>query len=288
MLAPIRSKKYLYFLLKTNKEELNSIFNNLDDYYVPFNEPKRNKDGTIRLRNGKPEIRKLYPSTGRLKELQQKIKINILRKFDFPPHIQGGVKEKTNITNANIHKGKKYFFTTDIRNFFPSITYNDVYKMFVSLGFSADVSSLLTKLTTYRFQVPQGISTSTYITNLVSLAVDMELLELCKSQEINYTRFIDDLSFSSKKDFSSEIPEILNIIQRNKLRIHQRKTFYKIGPTLITGILVKNNSLKASKEIFSKLDNSSGLRKKSLITYIDRINNFSKKNISKKRKSKSN
>ncbi len=277
MLGPIRSKNHLYYLLNTSKEELNTILKNLEDYYTPFEKIKKNKDGTIRLKNGEPETREFYPSIDRLKELQQKIKLKILRKFEFPPHIQGGVKGKDNITNASTHKGKKYFFTTDIKQFFPSICYKYVYNMFISFGFSADVSSVLTKLTTYKFQVPQGIPTSTYITNLVSLPVDKELLELCKSHDINYTRFIDDLSFSSKKDFSYVIPEILDIVQRNNLRINQRKTFYKVGPTLITGILVKNNSLKASKEIFSKLDKSTGAKKKSLINYIGRIKQSSKK-----------
>ena len=275
-MVPIKSKNHLYFLLGTNKAELKEILENLTEFYTPYTKTKRNKDGSIKFRNGKMEIREFCPSIGRLKELQQKIKIKILKNFDFPEHIQGGIKGRSNISNAFTHKGKKYFFSTDIRNFFPSIKYKAVYNMYISFGFSADVSSLLTKLTTYKYKVPQGIPTSTYITNLVSVPIDKKLLELCNKNEINYTRYIDDLSFSSKRDFLSLVSQIIDIIQKYKLRINQRKTFYKIGPTIITGVLVKNNILKASKEIFVKLDGSEGAKKRSLENYIERIHKATK------------
>lgn len=268
----VKSKKHLYILLGTNKEELNHILGNLDNYYAPYPKYKKNKDGTIKYKNGVAQKRDISPSLDRLKEIQKRIKNNILKQYDFPDFIQGGVRGKDNISNGETHKGNKYFFNTDLKKFFPSIKYKTVYNTFIELGFSADVSSILTKLTTYKGCIPQGIPTSTYITNLATLPLDNELLAFCKFHNIKYTRYVDDLAFSSKIDFKNFLSEILAIIKDNNLSISQRKTFYKIGPTDITGIEVRNNVLRPSKSILAKYNKTTDeIKKRSLEVYISRI-----------------
>ena len=268
----IKSLKHLYFILKTNKKELDEVLGNLNKYYRPYCKPKRKKDGNLKMKNGKVETREICPSTGVLKEIQKRIKTRILKKFEFQDYIQGGVKGKDNISNAKIHQGNKYFFTTDLRNFFPSVKYNDVYEMFICNGFSADVSSILTKLTTYKYSVPQGIPTSTYITNLVAIPLDKELIDIGKCNGIKYTRYVDDLSFSSRKDFRNLIPQIINTIDANKLKISYRKTKYKIGPTEITGIEVRNNLIKPSIDVRNKFEKAEDEKtKSSLRIYMERI-----------------
>lgn len=237
---------------------------------------KKNKDGTVRKKNGIVETRKICPSIGRLKEIQNRIKTQILRKYEFQDFVQGGVKGKDNISNAAVHKGNKYFFTTDLRDFSPSVNNRDVYKVFVENGFSTDVSSVITKLTTYKGNVPQGIPTSTYITNLAALPIDLDLLKLCAENGIKYSRFVDDLSFSSKKDFQDLLPQIIQIITSNGLRINYRKTRYKIGPTDITGIEVRNNIIRAGSDVRTKYETSADEKKKqSLKIYIERIKKVS-------------
>lgn len=281
MLA-VKSLNHLYYLLQTNKKELEEILTNIDNYYKPYQKPKINKDGTLRLKRGVVEMRKICPSFGRLKEIQNRIKTQILRKFEFQDFIQGGVKGKDNISNANAHKGNKYYFSTDLKDFFPSINNKDVYQTFIMNGFSADVSSIITRLTTYKGNVPQGIPTSTHITNLVALPLDLELIYVCQKNEIKYTRFIDDLNFSSKKDFRLFLSEIIRIINSQLFKINHRKTKYKIGPTEITGIEVRNNIIKASKNVSEKYELSiSAKRKQSLKNYIERIKKVSTKEYRK-------
>lgn len=273
-MLPIKSLNHLFFLLKTNKKEIDRILSDMDKFYDPFKIPKKNKDGTYKIKMGKLEARNICPSKGRLKEIQNKIKVQILSKYEFQDHVQGGVKGKDNITNAKVHKGNKYFFVTDLKDFFPSISSNAVYKTFIQNGFSADVSSLITKLTTYRGNVPQGIPTSTYITNLTTLPIDFELLKLCVPYKIKYTRFVDDLSFSSKNNFQDMTLDILKIIMAKGMRISHRKTQYKIGPTEITGIEVRNNIMKANKEVRMKFEKTNDDKsKQGLGIYINRIKN---------------
>src|SRR5690606_10788268 len=107
----------------------------------------------------------------------KRIQKNILLKIDLPNYAFGAVKGKDNVDNAKQHQGKKYKFTTDLKDFFPSITNKAVNEMFVSQGFSHKVSGLLTKLTTYKGKIPQGAPTSSTLANLVFIKTGDILLE---------------------------------------------------------------------------------------------------------------
>lgn len=234
---------------------------------------KENPDGSPKMKNGEIQYRTLYPSTGLLKTVQESIKDRILSKIGLPPHIQGGVKKKNNITNAKRHQGKKYHFRTDLSGFYPSVRYKMVYDMFIRNGFSPDVSRLLTQLTTYKGELPQGTPTSTHIANLVSLPIDFQLIDFCSNRGITYTRFVDDLSFSSAKDFQAITHEIISIITSRGFSINHKKTFYKVGRTLTTGIWVKNNSLDARDDQKKRLvdPDLTESQRKGIENYIKRV-----------------
>lgn len=271
----IRKPQHLYKLLKVKEEEVGSILNKIDSYYYTKVESKLDKNGNPIIKNGKEVSRVLTPSKGKLKHIQSLIKGRILRSFDFPEFIQGGVRGKDNISNAKRHKGMKYHFVSDIKDFFPFVTNKMIYNMFVQNGFSPDVSSLLTKLTTFDGHLPQGTPTSTYLANLVALPLDYSIIEYCNNMNIIYTRFVDDLSFSSSYDFKQNIPDIKSIVKSFGFHMHSsnKKTHYKVGPIIITGVRTKNNCLRAPKEKLTKLEreNLSPLSRKGLLNYINRI-----------------
>ncbi len=274
----VKSKKHLSFLLGYPYARLLAICSEINDYYYEKIEIKRDKQGIIKVdKNGIPLTRVLLPSKGILKTLQSKIKNRILSEILFPFHIQGGVKKRDNITNARLHIGKNYHFCTDIKDFFPTISSNIVYKMFLENQFSSDIARILTKLTTFRFQVPQGAPTSTHLANLVFMMVDKKIIEYCSGKSITYTRFVDDLTFSSEKDFKKYTYRILKIIEDHGYKISNKKTFYKIGPTEITGVITKNNVLDLSDSFVQKVKSakkdSDGKKYNSLINYYVRVNN---------------
>jgi RNA-directed DNA polymerase len=273
----ILNLKNLAYTLKCRctSTELEKITSQIDNYY------KRKEDIKIDS-NGKDKIRILYPSLGRLKEIQERINSQILAKIDLPNFLFGGVKGKTNILNANEHKGKKYKFTTDLKKYFPSISWHLVYGMFLEYGFSPDVSRLLTKLTTYKGMLPQGSPTSTSIANLVFIPVDIEINNFCKGNKITYTRFVDDLSMSSPTDFKECTNYILDFIRKANFRINHSKTSYGTKAS-VTGIDVGNNSLKATKKFLERLSNSTELSenqlqgRKAYLKRIKKINNAGRK-----------
>jgi RNA-directed DNA polymerase len=84
----------------------------------------------------------------------------------------------------------------DIKSCFPSITVQKVRRVFEDIGFSGEALSILTKLTTWDFQLPQGPPTSPAIANLALANLDRRQLGVAKQHGFTYTRFVDDMSAS--------------------------------------------------------------------------------------------
>ena len=251
----INTPKHLAFTLKVDIKEINSILNNLDNFYREKIEIKKDKFGKPKLDSkGEPKKRIINPSTKRLKIIQTRIHRNILNKIELPSYAFGAVKGKDNVSNAKQHQGKKYKFTTDLKDFFPSITNKAVFKMFVSQGFSPEVSRLLTKLTTYKGRIPQGAPTSSTLANLVFIKTGDILQKFAKENNATFTSFVDDMTFSSAKDFKNNIPQILEIIT-NDYKISHKKTNYSRNPN-ITGLHPMNNHLKLPTSFTSKLEST--------------------------------
>ncbi len=251
----VRSKKHLEKLLRCPWAELKKISSQPDNYYYKKEEFKTDKDGHQKYdKHGQPRVRTMYPSKGRLKNLHKIIKGAILSKIELPENIYGGIKGRDSVLNAKVHQGNHYKFCTDIKDFFPSITSPMVYKSLIKQGFSYDVSSMLTKLITYKDHVPQGTPTSTHIANVVLLEIDNKIIEYCREHRITYTRYVDDLAFSSQYDFKSRTHKIIEIIKSQGFRISHKKTMYAVGSMVLTGVWVRNNSLGVTDGMKDKLN----------------------------------
>jgi len=254
--------------------------NSIDNYYDEWvekkidrktGEYKKYKDGTIKERV-------IRPSRGEVKVIQTRIKDRILSKIELPSNVHGGVKKRSNISNAKPHQGKKYQFTTDLQNFYPSISSKRVYETLVALGYSSHFSRLVTKLTTWKYELPQGTPTSTHMANLVFLKTDVALIEFCNTLGITYTRYVDDLTFSSQQDFKPHLNTILEIVQSGGFNINYRKTKYK-GEQNITGIDVFLHKVDAPQTIIERAvqEQASGSTIKPLTNYLNNIRKTNRK-----------
>lgn len=236
--------------------------------------PKKDKNGNIKTRI-------VRESKGIIKEIQGRISSRILKYIKLPSNIKGGVKGESNITNARFHKGNRYIFTTDLENFFPSIKVGKVYKTLLGLGFNKLTTHYITRFSTWKGEVPQGIKTSSYIANLIFLETDYKLIKFCEKNNIKYTRFVDDLTFSSQIDFRNKLKEILDIIKQSRLRINWRKTKYE-GRQIVTGILLNPSRIIAPKSILDKVEQEKSLPEGSAKPYTIYKENIDKINYSKK------
>lgn len=227
-------------------------------------------------RNGQIKTRLIEPSNDLLKEIQNRIKVELLTPLlesnQLIKYLYGGIKGKSNIENAKVHQGKKYHLCTDLSNFFPSISCKRVYGMFMENGYSSKNANLLTKLTTIDNHLPQGTPTSTHIANLVFLTVDSKLIDFCDKNKLVYTRFVDDLTFSSEKDFKDLTFKILDILKDSFYKYSHKKTFYSDNPVEVTGIVVKQNEIDVTDDYKSRdLSDSSPMSKIGYYNYMKRV-----------------
>ncbi len=276
-----RNKLFLPSIIGETKSDLDKIIQEIDTHYNEWIEPKTdNKTGQFKTYlDGTIKERIIRPSKTRLKKIQSKIKDRILSDIKLPNNVHGGVKKKSNISNAKPHQGKKYIFTTDLKDFYPSIKAKKIHRAFIELGFNKQFAFYITKLTTWKGELPQGTPTSTHISNIIFLETDYKLIKICEEQGIIYTRYIDDLTFSSQKDFQDLIPIFLKIVQESGLKISRRKTFYN-GNQNVTGINIFLNKIDAPEKIILKANEEEVLGKK-IKPYSNYLNNIRKTNKNK-------
>jgi RNA-directed DNA polymerase len=274
--------KRLCHILGFNQKQISFVVDNIDANYKEWSKKKIDKKtGEVKkYKDGTEKNRFFRDPSKLLKCIQGRIKDNILAPIKLPKTVHGGVKKRSNITNAKPHQGNKYIFSTDIQEFYPNITSQRVYDTFLELNFSKHFSHWLTNLTTWKYELPQGTPTSTHIANLVFLKTDLKLIDLCNKNGITYTRYIDDLTFSSQKDFRTSLNNILDIVTSNDFKLNYRKTEYS-GNQTITGIDVFLNKIDAPKKIIEKskieIDTNSEIK-----PFTNYLNNIRKTNVKKK------
>ncbi len=275
-------------VLRTNIDRLDYILTHVDKFYKEFKQPKQDKFGNPKINKpqyvkafGQYQARTINPPKEELKSVQKRINSYLNENVSMPEYAFGGIKGKDNIQNAKYHKGQKYVFQTDLKDFYPFITCKMVYRMFVRIGFSADVSSILTKLTTYKGHLPQGAPTSTTIANLVFEPTGRKLQKLANENKLRFTTFVDDVTMSSQFQFKCLTPLAIQILEEDGYRISQNKTTYKSGITEITGVKMTNNSMTTTSKFNLKYKNADNMpvsTKTGMEQYKNRIKNIARKN----------
>ena len=271
-------KKFCH-IIGFKQSEIMNLLTSIDQNYKEWSEVKEDKTGKAKTYlDGTIKTRTFRNPSQLLKVVQKRIKNNIIDKIQLPDNVHGGVKKRSNITNAKAHQGNKYLFETDLQEFYPNINMNRIYQTFNNLGYSTHISHWLTTLTTRKNELPQGSPTSTGISNLVFVQTDNKLIKLCKEHNITYTRYVDDLTFSSQQDFGHLVAEILNTVINDNFKISRRKTNYK-GEQTVTGIKVLLNKIDAPQKILdkAKFEADSKAEIKPYTNYRDNIRKTNKK-----------
>ncbi|MFL1662957.1 retron Ec67 family RNA-directed DNA polymerase/endonuclease [Bacillus cereus] len=217
----------------------------IDNLYTSFEIPKKN--GGVRHINAPLED---------LKDIQRKL---VLSLWAHQKHIweESGKtldvshafqKEKSIITNAQIHRNKRFVLNIDLENFFESFHFGRVRGFFEkdkNFLLPKKVATIIAQLTCYEGHLPQGAPSSPIITNLICNILDMKLLKLSKKYKLNYTRYADDLTFSTNnKHFldqqSDFYEELSKIIERAGFKINEKKTRlqFRNSKQEVTGLVV--------------------------------------------------
>lgn len=205
----------------------------------------------------KGKNRLLSVPSDQLKNFQKAILKNILI-FDFPVYVQGGISGRSIVKNANFHKQKNWVACLDIHKFFPSVHYSKVRDVFINLGCSNDIATVLTHFTTYNYELPQGAPTSPVIANLILYNFDVRVSNLCKTKRLQYSRYFDDVTISGNKKLDSTCSKVVKIAKDEGFNIptDNPKKFnkmYKSSPQIVTGLIVNGKKLKPNDDFISDL-----------------------------------
>ena len=189
-----------------------------------------------------------------LKIVQRWILDNILENLHVSQYAMGFCKNKSIVTNAKNHLGKACVINVDLKDFFPSITQKQIFNIFYYYGYTIGVSYMLSRLCTCESRLPQGAPTSPYLSNIVCLKLDKRLSELSKRFEAEYTRYADDITFSSDSDISNILPIVKEIIIDEGFQLNEKKTrvLFKHQKQEVTGLLVNGNRIRVNKKYIKK------------------------------------
>ncbi|MGI6125075.1 MAG: reverse transcriptase family protein [Acetivibrionales bacterium] len=166
----------------------------------------------------------------------------VLDRIELPDYLHGGRKGCSVITNAAIHIGQAAVLNFDIQDFFPSIHYTRVYRLFAGLGCSPDIASILTRLTTYGGCVPHGSPTSTVVANLCIVPLAKRIKALATKHSSQFTQFVDDGIVSGPAYLEKLRKLIDRIIKQEGFtsspKPHKRQTKYRHEEQVVTGVKV--------------------------------------------------
>jgi RNA-directed DNA polymerase len=163
--------------------------------------------------------------------------------FGFVINPDKSIKKCNIADNASVHTHQKWVLNLDLKDFFPSIQAHQIKALFSSdlFNYSAEIATALSLLTTYDGKLPTGAPTSPVLSNFICIKLDHALLDFCVANEIKYSRYADDLTFSSQSNFNEEtIQSIKLIIAEHQFLLNDKKTRLKSAnrKQTVTGLVV--------------------------------------------------
>ena len=228
----IYDQQHFFQLVGYDEEYVIAIANQSEYFYKKYSIPKRNGDRRI--------IHEPLPS---LKEIQTWILEYILNpgaKTYVSPVAKAYMPKQSVRDNARFHKGQKYVLCLDLKDFFGSISFRQVHSIFRNMGYSKSLSVLLSNICVLDNSLPQGAPTSPMLSNMVFKYYDDKIFDYCKSRNIRYTRYADDLTFSGDFNCKEVISFIRKLLSKTSFSINDDKTkFVSRGNRQeVTGVVV--------------------------------------------------
>ncbi|MDJ0597653.1 MAG: reverse transcriptase domain-containing protein [Crocosphaera sp.] len=161
-----------------------------DKAYTTFKIPK--KSGGHRLIT--------TPQTS-LKIIQHKLNQVLSSVYKVKPSVHGFAIQKSIVTNAKRHLKQRYILNLEDQDFFPSINFGRVRGLFIAQPYNCtkEVATILAQICCYNNQLPQGAPTSPIISNMICARLDSQLQKLAKKYRCIYTRYADDITFSTSR-----------------------------------------------------------------------------------------
>lgn len=160
---------------------------------------------------------------------------------------------------AKIHCGKKWILKLDIKNFYGSVPYEyleQVVKNTCKRIKNADVNYYL-MITTLDSKLQTGAPTSAHIANACFTLVDKRIQAYCNAIGVDYSRYMDDMTFSADDKFLLNMIEefVQKTLKNFGYKLNDKKTKYISDNKQqnVLGLVVNNDTVRLPKEFRRKL-----------------------------------
>lgn len=121
----------------------------------------------------------------------------------------GFQKKRTIVSNAEVHRRRRFVFNIDLEDFFGTLNFGRVRGFFIhdkAFALEPSVATVIAQIACHENALPQGSPCSPVISNFIGNILDVRLLALARDARCTYTRYADDLTFSTNKElFPTEI-----------------------------------------------------------------------------------
>lgn len=217
--------------------------------------PEEKKYKTFEIPKNLGGTRKICAPVTTLKIIQRKLN-QVLQNIYKPRNAAHSyIHDKNILSNASEHSPNVLVFNVDLKDFFPSIHLGRVIGLFKhsSFNFTPIVANTLAQICCFNGTLPQGAPTSPIISNMICARMDKELSKLSHKYDCVYTRYADDITFSTLEgsfptaivkfntDGQLEVgDEFREIIGANTFEINRDKVKLrnKYSRQLVTGLVV--------------------------------------------------
>ena len=195
--------------------------------------------------------------------------------YEPSAHTMGFVPGKSIVDNAKAHVGMHYVFNIDLKDFFPSIEVQRIAARLQVKPFCFHwkaawaIAGLCTMRVLqdgtqpeekkYKYVLPQGSPASPVITNLMCDKLDFLLSGLAKRFGLRYTRYADDITFSSLHNVYQEgsefRQELERIITEQGFTMNPKKTRLNIigSRQEVTGLTVSKDKVNVTRKYIKDL-----------------------------------
>ena len=216
--------------------------------------PRRYKVYTIPKRRP-GEFRTIAQPAREVKRIQYWVMENVLRKLPVHPAARA-YRQGANIAdNASAHAGNAYLLKMDFATFFPSLRAQDLrfYWARNEVAFEGDLERLC-KILFWKprgekgLRLSIGAPSSPLLSNILLYGFDSAVAAKCAEEEVAYTRYSDDLTFSCDRRgvlrrIEAMVGEVCDQIESPRLRVNKAKTVHSSRKhrRRVTGLILTND-----------------------------------------------
>lgn len=208
--------------------------------YYRMEQPKR--DGSVR---------EIFAPHWPLANIQRKIALLLEEIYRPSPRASGFIAKRGIKRNAEFHVGKRLILNFDLKDFFPSINMGRILFRLRAppYNLSPVVSLMIAKLCTLNNSLPIGAPSSPVLSNIIASHLDGILTSTAKSHGSFYTRYADDITFSTNRRSFSH-----GLVRRDE----ETKTGWVAGADLVAAVDSAGFSINPNKtRVLGKSDQQS-------------------------------